>query len=403
MHRVARVIPVLVAAFLALSVCEIRAAEADPPKAADTKAAPEDEAKKMQTQISYRLELADVHMKYGANEVAESVLEQAIKLGTNTKDPLVLRAHFMRGAALQKQDKWKDAAAEYESIQTLVTQPNDQVVLGALISQAYDKLKDPAKAEAALLALTDAKYSVGVRAEGWKRLIAFWKENRAQLDTTLTALTVSADKDGKDANTLERLATIYTDILPDTKKAETYTAKLAELGAKETEPRLRLAGLYERQKQYEKAIKVYQDLIPVVEKAAAWDIDVRCAILMVQSGKREEAVAKIEKELTSKAKTALETVGLAGFYTNASMPLKAEETFVKAASLSQSAEDITSCLLAAAESCRRRKDFSKAEEYLLALLRQFRDNKTVRTQVNAAMVKLYDEQGKLGDLNLQQP
>jgi tetratricopeptide (TPR) repeat protein len=277
------------------------------------------------------------------------------------------------------------------------------VVVAALLSQSYEKLKDLPKAEAALMSLTNGKIPLAVRMEGWKRLVAFWKEHREQLDASIKNLDASIAKDSKDIDALERLATIFTDITPDAKKAEDYTAKLAELGSKDPEARLRLGSLYERQKQYEKAMKVYQDLIPTVAKPAAWELEVRCAILMLQSGKREEAVAKIEKELTPRAKTALDTVGLAGFYANASMPLKAEETFIKAASLSQSAEDITSCMIAAADSCRRRKDYNKSEEYLTALLRQFKDNKTVRTQVNAAMIKLYDEQGKLGDLDLRQP
>jgi tetratricopeptide (TPR) repeat protein len=272
--------------------------------------------------------------------------------------------------------------------------------VGVLLSQVYEKLKDFSKAEDALLRLTGGKVNLAVRMDGWRALAAFWKDHPEQLHLTVKNSEAAADKDPKDAEALERLAQIYTDIKPDPKKADVYMTRLVDLGSKDVEGRLRLASLYERQKQYEKAIKLYDGLIPDTTKAGGWELQVRIAVLMVAAGKKDEAVAMVEKNLVPKAQTALETAGLAGFYANADLPQKAEDAFVKAASLSQSPEDVSTCMLSAAESCRKRKDYAKAEQYVRALLKQYKDNKQVRTQSNAALVKLYDEQGRLGDLNL---
>ena len=384
-----------VAILSGLAVAGLRAGEAD------TKA--EEAAQKLRLQINYRLELADVHQRYGEEAAAQEALQQIFKLGAEPKHTGVLRAHVVLGTILQKAEKWQEAIKEFESTQDLLTQPNDQVVVAALISQCYEKLKDLPKAEAALMALTGGKATQGVRQEGWRRLVEFWKGHLEQLDATIKNLDAALAKDAKDADALERLAVIFTDIRPDPKdpkKGETYTEKLAKLGSDDTDARLRLGGLYERQKAYEKALEVYQALVPKVPKAASWDVEVRCAIMMFHAGKKKEAVEKVEKELVPSAKTALEQVGLAGFYSSAAMPLKAEETFVKAASVSQTPDDVTACMIAAAESCRQRRDYDKAEEYLRAVLKQYKDNRPIRKRVNAALVKIYDEQGKLEDLRL---
>ncbi|MGD0093721.1 MAG: tetratricopeptide repeat protein [Planctomycetota bacterium] len=384
---------------LALAVLAAPGVRAGEP---ETKA--EDLAQKLQLQINYHLDLADVHRRYGENTAGKDALQQIFKLGADPKNTSVLKAHLVLGMILQKEEKWQDAIKEFESIQSLLTQPDDQVVVAVLISQSYEKLKELPKAEAALMTLTGSKVTQGVRQEGWKRLVEFWRAHREQLDASTKDLDAAVAKDPKDADVLERLAVIFTDITPDLKKAETYTEKLSEVcaGSKDTDARLRLAGLYERQKAYEKALKVYQALIPDVPKAASWDVEVRCAIMMVYAGKKDEAVKKVEKELVPKAQTALEQVGLAGFYASAAMPLKAEEAFVKAASISQTPEDVTACMIAAAESCRQRKDYDKAEEFLRAALKQYRDNRPIRTRVNEALIALYKEQGKLGDLHLEQ-
>jgi len=401
--RVFRCRPLVFIVALGLLAPASRAGEAETPaKAADTKPDPKtDEAtKKMLSDVNYRLELADTHLKYGANEKAEEVLREAIKIGGASAQTAVLRAHFMLGTALQKQEKWAEAAKEYESLRPQLQQPNDLVNVGVLLSQVYDRLKDFTKAEDALLRLTGGKTNLAVRMDGWRALIAFWKEHPQQLDQTIKNSEAAAEKDPKDSDALERLAEIYTDIKPDTKKADVYMTRLIDLGSKEVDGRLRLAALYERQKQYDKAIKLYEGLIPDTSKAGGWELQVRIAVLTVAAGRKDEAVAMVEKNLVPKAQTALETIGLAGFYVNADLPQKAEDAFVKAASLSQSPEDVSTCMLSAADSCRKRKEYAKAEQYVRALLKQYRDNRQVKTQANAALVKLYDEQGRLGDLNL---
>jgi len=377
-----------------------RIPKADPKVAEKPKLDPkaEEEAKQLQAQINYRLELAEIHTKYGTHEVAQGVIEQAIKLGGEANPNL--KAHFMLGANLQTQKKWQEAIKEYESILPKVQLANDFVIIAVLQGDCHSQLKEFDKAEKVLLSLTAGKNNPALQREGWKRLALYWKDHPELLAKTLEGAEAAVAKNASDAEALERLAEIYTDIKVDAAKADSAMSKLIALGTKDAGVQVRLAALYERQKQYEKAIKLYQGLSAKPGSADEWDISLRVANLMVLSGKKNEAVEMVEKTLVPKAQTALAAAGLGGFYDSAEMLEKAEEAFVKAASLSQTAEQVTACLLAAAEVSRKKKDYAKAEKYVRALLKNYKDNKAIKSQANAVLVKLYEAQGRLGELNL---
>jgi tetratricopeptide (TPR) repeat protein len=377
---------------------------AEKPKAEEPKA--DDPAKQLMAQLNYRLELAEVNLKYGDLAAAQGVLEQAIKLAEESKAEgetatlLVQRARFTLGTIYQKEEKWAEAEKQYETLEGQLKLPSDQLNVAVLLSQTREKQKKDSEAEKPLLALTNDRMGLALRQEGWKYLADFWKRHPEQLASTIAVTEAITEKDPTNVEALERLAQIYTDIKPDAKKAAACMDKLLALTAKNLDARLRLAALYERQKEFDKALKLYQELQPEAPKALSWDISLRMAVIMLRAGRKDEAVAKVEKDLLPKAQTALETASLASFYASAELPQKAEDAFVKAASLSQSPDDVAACMLAAAESSRKRKDYAKAEQYVRALIKQYKDNKQVKTKANTELVKIYEEQGKLGDLNI---
>ena len=123
--------------------------------------------------------------------------------------------------------------------------------------------------------------------------------------------------------------------------------------------------------------------------------------LRLQTGKKDEAVALMKESFPSTGTSPRELSMLTMFYEQAGLFPEAEAAFNQAATVAKRPEDKAEYLIRAAELAGRRKDYAEAEAQIRAVLRDFSEVKEIRARANSSLLRLLEEQGKLGDVNIK--
>jgi|SRR3989344_309175 len=139
----------------------------------------------------------------------------------------------------------------------------------------------------------------------------------------LAAIDMQNEKWAEAKHELDRAVSIYSGYSPlqnllgvwaghsgDQKAAEGYFIKSAELNPKSINPRVNLANLYIKQKQYQKAL---EHLVVLVELNPARDFAVKYGYLLIAVGKSNEAISVANKYLSTNDAEYFSILGTAYF------------------------------------------------------------------------------------------
>ena len=355
------------------------------------------------TNASYLLDLAQVHLRYNALDRAEEMLKKALA-GVKTPDEKA-RVNYQLGALFQQRRDWKSAAASYEEALTSVTNPAQKGQYAVALSDAYTQAGEIDKAEKVLTEIASADgpprpEDAWVKNMAWQRLLSVWQRQEGKLEKVSAELEAQLAKDPQNMVALEHLSEIYSGARRDAKKAIVVLEKLSEKKPADNSLQTRLASMYQEDKQFDKAIAIHQKLMASDPKGVGQFSSLQVAQILLQSGKKDEALAWVKEHLAKDASTPGSVSMLEMFYEQAGMLEEAEDALSKMAAQAQSGPQKADYLLRLADLARRRKDYVKAEKEIRGVISTFKDEKNTLARANSALVRLFEEQGKMGELKL---
>jgi len=345
------------------------------------------------TNPRYLLDLARVHMQYNALARAEEMLRKAQPSAKeqDVKDQI----GFQLATLLQRKLDFKGAIAQMEdaiSHSSNVSSRNQWVMT---LSDLYAQAGQPEKAEKAL---TDQLESLsGGKAkpeDAWarsalnQRLVSIWQRQEGKIGKMRTATEEAVAKDPQNKDLLERLTHLYNAPPPDFAKTVGVYEKLLQLSPNDTQLMSRLAMAYQQTKQYDKAIEIHQKILAADPKGAGAFSGSQIAQLLLQSGKKEEAVKWAKEHMTGDVGLPL----LVSFYEQAGLAQEAEDALVKLREQAAQPQQRGSYSIRLAELALRRKDYKKAEEELQKVLKDFPDDRFLTARANNTLARLKQEQ-----------
>ncbi|NUM87884.1 MAG: tetratricopeptide repeat protein, partial [Bdellovibrionales bacterium] len=256
------------------------------------------------TDPKYLLDLASVHQRYGGNKLAAKLLERAAVLAKDSKDPQDLIRIFTSQASQMQRDKnHKEAARLYEEVLKLVNEPGQRAGHMLALARCYEGMEDFDAAESTLKQLLkECETNTGKRELSWvpqtvnRQLASIWRAKPERAASAEAEAVGKLEKDPNDANALETLSQIYTQIKPDHAKAVAVLEKLWALKPEDTQVTGILASTLIQMQKYDKAVEVYKAMmekVPASKKTYAY----QAASALIQAERQDDAIAFAKEHL----------------------------------------------------------------------------------------------------------
>jgi tetratricopeptide (TPR) repeat protein len=348
----------------------------------------------LQSNAAYLLDLAQVHARYGAMDQAEPLLVKA--QATASAEQKMQVAMLLAHIAEQKKD-FVGAAKVMEAAVAVVPEGIERVRAMLHLATLLQQGQNNEGAEKVLLEACKAPQTTPetkmIAQEAQRSLLGVWANMPGRLDAAVKDAEAAVAANPKDEAALSRLADIFTSYKADAAKASGALEKLAELRPDSQETHYQLLGAYRQSKQHDKAVEYCRKKLPSQNKSSAVRMAFDIGQLLLQSGKKDEAVAWMREKFDKPDRTLEECHMLSGFYQSAQMLDAAEETLSKGLPLSRSPHEKAGLMLRLATMAMQRKDFLKAVALLDGVEKEFKDEAGIQTQVKAIRSRL-DAQSK---------
>ncbi|MCY3020536.1 MAG: tetratricopeptide repeat protein [Planctomycetota bacterium] len=358
------------------------------------------------TNPRYLLELAQVHSRFNALDRAEELLRKAQPL--EKEQEVRAQIALAMSTLLQRKQDYKGATASLEEAVSLFQNATMRSQYTMVLADLYSQQQDYAKAEKTLSDLAEAISGAKARPEdAWllnQRLVSLWQRQEGKIEKMTAAAEEALAKDPQNTAALERLASLYSAGARDPAKAVAVYEKLVQ--QKPNDPNIlnRLASAYQEAKQYDKAIEVHQKLLASDPNGRGQSSVYQIAQLLLQSGKKDEAVKWAKEKMTGDSKSPYGVLTLANIYEKAGMLAEAEDGYRKMRELAQDPQQKAEYTLRIADFARQQKNYKKAEEELQQLLKQdFPENRGFAMRANAMLAQVMREQGVTAQPPVQPP
>jgi len=352
--------------------------------------------------LLYLMDLARVQLRYQDIERCEETLRKALTLAREPNEKQ--QALTMLGQLLQRKQDLKGASAAFEEA---LAQATDIAARAQLIFPLCDILSqqnESAKAEKLLTDLRDAVSKDSKLENGWvkntclQRLMAIWRKEEGKIDKVIAALEAEAAKDPANVAVTEQLAELYTSGKRDSTKAARMLEKLIERSPKDVNLQMRLAMFYAETREYDKALGIHKKIVEGDPKFNTSSSHYQIASLLLQSGKKEDAVAWARKNLNTDAGDPGNGALLGMFFEQAALNEDAMGVYEAVAAKASSPQMKADYLLRSADLARRTKSYEKAEKTVRAVLKDNAADKNIQARAKQALIRIYEDQGKIGEL-----
>ncbi len=256
------------------------------------------------THAPYLEALAVVHLRFGAHDRARAALEKALAAAEKEADKL--RLHQWLGGLHRDRHEWAAAARHFEQALEHTAQASQRAGLALTLAELYVRAKQFEKAEKLLHELLhrapspDAEKNA-VWGTSLALLVQIWRGQEGRLEQAVAELEAEAEKHPDDEAALERLTMVYSMVPSDPESQVAVVKKLARLRPAEVALHQRLAQLYRKAKRPEKAIETYKELSQGADATRAPYYVYQAALLMLEAGKKKEALEWARKQLSGEA------------------------------------------------------------------------------------------------------
>ena len=332
----------------------------------------------------YLTELAQVHVRHGHPDKAEALYRAITEKEQNVSKKIA--ACEALSALLLKRGAAKDAAKELQaatdSARNLLERGRltmalaDCLIKGGMFAEAENVLLDAAGSDSSLPGGAWLKASaLGMLEDGWRknpeRLKAFVAETEAKIKQNPASTTL-----------LEQLAAVYEKNQRDPAKAAELLERLVVLQPKNRAQQLRLAALYSQSKQFDKAVDLAKkmfaspDLSPDEAKFERY----RIAMLLIEAGRKEEALAWIKEKFHGDPSDSKEQISIGALYQQAGLATESEAAFSHAFESAKDPEEKTNAKLKLVELALSQNDLEKADARARAIITEMKDTPAAQSR-----------------------
>lgn len=375
------------------------------PKPADKPAKP-----KYEPEVQYLLDLAHVHRQYGHLEEALPLLNRAFEKERDQE----LRIDILQLAgetALAEPNRAVAAAGYFTRAAELCKDEERVNLLRLWLGGAWRTAKDYAKAESAFWAAYRGFADKRQQQDALRQFTEIVrKPERAEAAASEYEKRLVAKAD--DADALEALSLIYAaGPRKDLTRALAVQEKLCALHPDNLDERQKLAVLYQQAGQADKAVDLYR--VIVAQRPSELE---KLARALAQANRKEEAAASALKLLEGQEENPKTLEYVALMLDQFGLPKDALNLRYKAVKQIKDERERMEAQLRILDRLRELKDFQRAEELARGLLKDaantqppadarpeeakaFQEQRSrVIGRLKKALVQLYEDQGRLGDL-----
>jgi len=375
------------------------------PNPADNPAKP-----KYEPEVQYLLDLAHVHRQYGHLEEALPLLDRAFEKERDQE----LRIDILQLAgetALAEPNRAVAAAGYFTRAAELCKDEERVNLLRLWLGGAWRTAKDYAKAESAFWAAYRGFADKRQQQDALRQFTEIVrKPERAEAAASEYEKRLVAKAD--DADALEALSLIYAaGPRKDLTRALAVQEKLCALHPDNLDERQKLAVLYQQAGQADKAVDLYR--VIVAQRPSELE---KLARALAQANRKEEAAASALKLLEGQEENPKTLEYVALMLDQFGLPKDALNLRYKAVKQIKDERERMEAQLRILDRLRELKDFQRAEELARGLLKDaantqppadarpeeakaFQEQRSrVIGRLKKALVQLYEDQGRLGDL-----
>lgn len=361
------------------------------------------------TDPKYLLELISVHQRFGGNKLAAQLLDRAMALAKDGKDPQdMIRILTTQASIKQRAKDNKEAAKLYEEVLKLVSEPGQRAGHMMALARCYQAMEDYDAAESTLKQLLkECETNTGKRELSWvpqtvnRQLAGIWRAKPERAASAEAEALGRLEKDPNDANALETLSQIYTQIKPDHSKAVGVLEKLWSLKPEDTQTSGILASTLIQMQKYDKAVEVYKKMmetVPASKKTYAY----QAASALIQADRNEEAIAFAKENLMGEDADESSLSLMASLLDRAGKADEAEKIYADRIATETDDKKKSRYMLQAVQYAIRGKKFDRAEALLAEVTEKYGKDETVARQIKTKKSQL-EQMKKIAAMQARAP
>ena len=351
------------------------------------------------TNPDYLFELAQVHLRFNGFDRAEPLFRFVAEKGKDGQQKTA--AHEALANLLQKKNDVKGATAELEAAVAGASTPFDKGRISLTLAQNYVRASDWDNAEKLLVdvAMTDPGVQNGrwLQQSALSQLPQVWKNKPGHADAFIKQTEDAYAKNPTDTALMERLSDLYSNVKHDYAKSAELTEKLLPQRPDDRGLQYKLAALYQQSHQYDKAVDLAKKMMtgPNVTKDDAHSQSYQIGNLLIQAGKKDEAIAWMKESFAKDAASGRDYWMLGMFYEQAGLHAESEAALAKVQELAKTPNEKADAKILTAEFALRHRDLPKAEEAANAVLAEFKDNQNVTMRANMVLQQVTAQKNAL--------
>lgn len=343
------------------------------------------------------LEQSHAAMERKAYDKAAEALKQALAEETDPEKKQRIRA--MLAESLAASQDFDGAAAVYRDYLAGATSDEERVLGVTRLAAVMSLQKRFDEAEALLASPGLIGDDPAQRQAIQYAQLRLWQARPGRLAEVAAELEAKTTADPADRESLELLGTIYLKVQRDYDKAKPVYEKM--LAQDPDNPGLQntLIGIYQETRDYAKARDIYERYLEHHPEQSD-GIRYQIAALYVQSGQGDDAVAYAQQYLGGAQATAEQKEQAAKIYEFSGRLDDAARLLQEAEAVAPDAAKKTDLQFRQVDLLARQEQYTEAETLVRRILGENPADRDIRARANQELIRLYQMQGKMGELEL---
>lgn len=340
---------------------------------------------------------AEAAMSRKAYDKAREDLESALLMSTDPDKRMAIGQMLYK--CLVRTHAYDEALELGQELLTLSPSPDERLVLTQQLAALLHAMGKPSEAETLLSNASDGTDDPATRAKYEAQLRSIWRHTPGRTGEVVSNLTEAVVANPQDEATLRQLGDIYLKSRRDYKAAEPVYEQLAALHPEDPQIQSTLIGIYRENQNYDGVRRVFEMRLA---QSGGDDPTLRFQIAQteLQAGRGDDAVAYAEKHLSGDEATAFQLQMLSTVYDKAGRKDAAAVALDTAIDRETNAQQRVSMQFQKVERLIWSKQFPDAESLLRSIIQVAGDDKQTVSRAKGEIVRIYELQGKLAELNI---
>lgn len=300
---------------------------------------------------------------------------------------------------LVRTQAYDEALALGRELLTLSPSPEERLTLNRQLAALLHRMGKANEAEALLSQAMAEEQDPGARTKYEAQLRSVWRHTPGRTDEVVSNLNARVASNPQDEAALRQLGDIYLKSRRDYKAAQPVYEQLAALHPEDQQLQSTLVGIYRENQNYDVVRRVYENRLA---QADGDDPTLRFQIAQteLQAGRGDEAVAYAEQHLSGDTATPFQLQMLSTVYDKAGRKDAALATLDTAIVRETNSQQRVSMQFQKAQMLVWNKQYDTAEALLRSIIASAGDDQQTISRAKGEIVRIYEMQGKMSELNL---